>query len=172
MSKRTLALVTMMMVCFTFGSQFSPAQAQFVNKPRNTTNKTASNTALEHAKRVATACTPGKWESQPCLKAVSENNLVMLANYGEALQKHKKNESWELLKDNCAASTAATKGEYPAYAMRSAFVECANIIYDITESTRMVPDQSQYQLLVGAVQCLDKTVACNGIEKGLTRYKK
>jgi len=174
MNKRAFVSTAFIMALCILGVGIASAHAQFVNKPRKTVtaDKAASNTAVEHAKRVAGACVAGKWEGQPCLKAVSENNLVMLSNYGEALQNREKNSDVELLKEHCSASTAATKGEYPAYAMRSAFVECANIIYDITQSSGLSPDQSQYQLLVGAVQCLDKTVACAGIEKGLKRYKR
>ena len=173
MSKRIYVSTALILAFFMFGAAQTAAAAEIFNKPTKTVpaEKAASENAIEFAKRVAKACVPGQWEGQPCLKAVSENNLVMLANYGEALQKRKKDKAVELIKEHCSASTAATQGEFPAYAMRSAFVECANMIYDITESSGILPDQSQYQLLVGAVQCLDKTVACAGIEKGLQRYK-
>ena len=131
----------------------------------------ASATSIEYARSAARACLNGRWEQQPCLKAISENTLVMAANYGAVLQGRGKNRESEILKENCAAATAATKGEYPAYAMRSAYVECANKIYDLTEMTKMSPDLSQYQLLVGAVQCLDKSTTCTGVESGLAKYR-
>lgn len=130
-----------------------------------------SDSATDHAKIVASACVPGRWEEQGCLKAISGNVLVMASNYGVELQERGKKADAETLKQHCAAATAATRGEYPAYAMRSAFVECANIVYDIKEKAGLSPDLSQYQLLVGAVQCLDKSAACAAFEHGMQRYR-
>ena len=164
-------LVLAAMACVLFAVPIS-VSAEIYNKPRKTekTEKVPSATAVEYAKRAAKQCLYGKWEEQGCLKAVSENNLVMAANYGAALQEGGHDADYELIKEHCAASTAATRGEFPAYALRSAFVECANMIYDVSESSGLKPEPSQYQLLVSAVQCLDKSPLCRAIEKGLARY--
>lgn len=130
-----------------------------------------SQTSVEYAKRAANACTGGQWETPACLKAISENVYIMASNYGAALQQRGKKADSERIKEHCAAATAAAQETFPAYAMRSAYVECANMVYDVTESSRVQPDLSQYQLLVGAVQCLDKTMACKAVEIGLKQYK-
>lgn len=177
MEKRALFL-TLAIAVLTLTVWSASSDAQYIRKsPRKTQSQSPgtlggpSGTSVDFAKRAANACLNGHWEDQACLKSISENTLVMAANYGAALQKRGKNKDSETLKENCAAATAATKGEYPAYAMRSAYVECANKVYDLTESTKMSPDLSQYQLLVGAVQCLDKSRACKGVESGLAKYK-
>lgn len=133
--------------------------------------KSASQTAIDNARAIANACVSGKWEEQPCLKAVSQNNLVMASNYGALLEEKGKKDKSELIKQHCAASTAATRDTFPAYAMRSAYVECVNIIVDVAQASGELPDQSQYQLLVSAVQCLDKQAACASVETSLSRYK-
>jgi len=143
-------------------TQTSPQIAP-INKSKAATTK--------NAKIVAQSCLGGDWEQQKCLKAVSQNNLVMASNYGSALQESGKANEAELIKQNCAASTAATRDEFSAYAMKSAYVECVNVIADVASATKMLPDQSQYQLLVAAIQCLNKTDACAHIEKALMAYK-
>jgi len=130
-----------------------------------------SGAALENAKRVANACVPGGWKTQKCLKTLSENNLVMASNYGAALQKSGKRSQAEQIKQKCAASTAASRGEFPADAMRSAFVECVNKIPEVAQSTQILPDESQFQLLVAAIQCLDGQSSCAMIEKLMMKYK-
>ena len=141
--------------------------AQYVRKKQ----PQASQTATDFARKVARNCIGGNWEKQACLKAVSENNLVMASNYAASLKEANKVKHSEIIKEKCAASTAATRGEYPAAAMRSAYVECVNIIVDTASATGMLPDQSQYQLLVSAVQCLDKAPACSAIQQALAKYK-
>ena len=121
------------------------------------------------AARLVGAHCPGQWEAPACLKAVSQSNLTMVSNYGEALHNGRKAQAAEQVKEHCAASTAATEGNYPAYAMKSAFIECANTITTITEQTGMTPDLSQFQLLVGAAMCLDKGAGCAGIETTLSQ---
>lgn len=125
-----------------------------------------SATALTYAKSLGQVC-PGQWESQPCLKAASQSSLALAANYGGALQEKKLNAEAEEIKQHCAASTAATQGEYPAYAMKSAFIECANTMSDVATKTTLDPDVSHYQLLVATVMCLDKDAGCVEIEKTL-----
>lgn len=160
-------------VCAVIGVMTVSAHvdAAYVKKKAQTTENKPSQTATDFASRIAQACVSSKWEQQPCLKAVSENNLVMASNYIAALDESGKKSQGEMVKQKCAASTAATKGEYPANAMRSAYVECVNFIVDTVGATGMMPDQSQYQLLVGAVQCLDKSKTCAAIEQALSRYK-
>lgn len=175
MKKRSLFLGLAIAV-LTLTLWGASSDAQYVRKKSKSSQSQGalgapSGTSVDYAGRAARACLNGRWEEQACLKAISENTLVMASNYGAALQGRGKNKASETLKEHCAAATAATKGEYPAYAMRSAYVECANKVYDLTESTKMSPDLSQYQLLVGAVQCLDKSRACKGVESGLAKYK-
>ena len=130
-----------------------------------------SESALTYAQKVADACLGGQWEEQVCLEAVSQNNLVMASNYAAALSENGHAQSAENIKQNCAASTAATEGQYPAVAMRSAYVECVNTIVDVVGQTNIMPDQSQYQLIVSAVQCLDGAPSCAQIEQGLANYR-
>lgn len=169
MKNRILSVLAIALFSITY-SNGQAANAQYVKREQK--QALPSDTSKEYASRVAANCLGGKWEEQPCLKSVSENNLVMAANYGAKLQKSNKNADAEKLKQHCAAATAASKGEYPAYAMRSAFVECANMIYDIKEASAISPDLSQYQILVGAVQCLDGSAACKVFEMGMQRYKR
>ena len=173
---KKLAIVLFALTCFVT-VEMNTVNAQYVRKsPKQSQQGSGSvgapsQTSLEYARRVANTCSGNRWEEQACLKAVSENVYVMASNYGATLQQRGKKAASEKIKEHCAAATAATQGEYPAYAMRSAFVECANMISDMVDSTRMSPDLSQYQLLVGAVQCLDKSTACMAIESGLKRYQ-
>ena len=129
----------------------------------------ASEEALASAQLLGEYC-PGQWESAYCLKAVSQSNMVMVSNYGGALQEGGKAQAAEQIKQHCAASTAGTESDYPAYAMKSAFIECANTISTVAEQTGMTPDLSHYQLLVGATLCLDKAPGCANIEQTLRRH--
>jgi len=128
-----------------------------------------SETSLIYAKLIANAC-PDQWESPACLSAVSKSNLALAANYGGALQEQKLNDAAEKIKQHCAASTAAREQEFPAYAMKSAFIECANMMSDVSDETRITPDLSHYQLLIGATMCLNKDPGCAEITKTLRQY--
>lgn len=145
--------VSLFVMVLTFGAASARAE-------------TASPTASAHAGTVGAVC-PGQWESQDCLKAVSESNMVLAANYMETLVNRNLKPESEKIKQHCAASTAATQGEYPAYAMKSAFTECANMISDVSDLTGVTPDVSHYQILVGSVLCMDKDQRCAVIEQGL-----
>ncbi len=134
-------------------------------------NEAASEIGVTYAARVARACLDGRWESAGCLKQVSESVLVMVSNYGGALKDKMKVAQADKVKEHCAAATAASKQDYPAYAMRSAFVECANALSDVAGAAGMMPDLTQYQILIGAVQCLDKGTACVAVEQGLARFR-
>lgn len=123
---------------------------------------------MAHAKKIASVC-PKSWEKQNCLAAVSESNLTLAANYAQTLDNAGKSKHLEPLKQICAASTAATKGKYPAEALLSAFTECANGIYGIYQKSGVQPDQSNYQLLVGAILCLNKDPQCDLLEQSLIR---
>lgn len=123
---------------------------------------------MAHAKKIASTC-PGSWEQQSCLQAVSESNITLASNYAESLDNSGKSNQIEPLKQVCAASTAATKGEYPPAAMNSAFTECANGIYDISQKSGIAPDQSNYQLLVAAILCLNKDPQCELLERSMTQ---
>ena len=124
-----------------------------------------------YAKDVATLCLNGRWETQQCLAAVSESSLVLAANYAETLSNAGHEFAVEEIKEHCAAGTAATKGEYPAYALKSAWIECANTMYDLSETTGIEPNPSHYQLLVGPILCLEKDRRCQNVEVGLRRFQ-
>ena len=123
---------------------------------------------MAHAQKIASTC-PGSWEQQTCLEAVSESNITLASNYAETLNNAGKSGQLEPLKQLCAASTAATEGEYPPAAMSSAFTECANGIYDISEQSGIKPDQSNYQLLIAAILCLNKDPQCGVLERSMTQ---
>lgn len=132
--------------------------------------QTVSPDSMTHARNIANVC-PNAWDSEACLKAVSESNLVMVSNYGAVLQEKKLEAQAETLKQHCAASTAAREQVYPAYAMKSAFTECANIISDLVDQTKIRPDVDHYQLLVVPVLCLSQDARCVPLEKALLQYK-
>lgn len=108
-----------------------------------------------------------EWSSQQCMKTLSGASLVMVSNYAEELHKKGHGQYLEPLKQNCAASTAGTKVDVPAYAQRSAFVECINHIVTINEKTGVKPDPDFYQLIVGSIICFDKNQSCVVIEQSL-----
>lgn len=139
-------------------SLYSPAGAQ------NAPSEKISAVATHHAKQVANHCV-SQWEAQSCLSILSHSALILASNYASDLQDHE--QQTEDLKQHCAAATAATKGEYPAYAMTSAYTECANIMTDIAEQTGIAPDPSHYQLLIGSILCLNKSTHCPQIETAL-----
>lgn len=155
-----------LMALLLAGFLSAPAWAQEPNAPPN---GTPSTLAVQNAVMVAKAC-PTRWENPECLKAVSEVTLSMAANYAGALQESGKQADAETIKQHCAAATAATQQTYPAYAMQSAFTECANKIADVVQTSGAAPDLSQYQLLGGAVLCLQKHAGCKDIENGLKNY--
>lgn len=123
----------------------------------------------DHAQHIATSCI-GHWSEPTCMSAVSESNMILAAAYGGALQQRSQDAAAENIKQHCAASTAAREGQYPAYAMKSAFTECANMMYDISEQTGLAPDQSRYQVLVAAVLCMGNDPKCAAFEEGLKPY--
>lgn len=108
-----------------------------------------------------------EWSSQECMKTLSGASLVMVSNFAEDLHEKGHAEHLESLKQNCAASTAGTKVEVPAYAQRSAFVTCINHIVTINEKTGVKPNADFYQLMVGAIMCFDKNQSCAVIERSL-----
>jgi hypothetical protein len=129
-----------------------------------------SKAASKHARAVAGACL-GQWKKQSCLKVVSRSALVLAANYAGRLQKQGHSNSVRTIKNRCAAATAATKRQYKAEVMRSAYAECANAILEVSNATGLKPDQSHYQLLVGPVLCIKGDRRCSAIERGLRQYR-
>ncbi len=122
-----------------------------------------------HARNVAHNCI-NSWESDGCLTATSESAMVLISQYGAKLQHMDMDEQKEKLKQECAASTAASqKSGFPAYAMKSAYTTCANTIYDIQVTTGINPDPNYYQLLVGTILCMNKSNQCGEIEDGLKK---
>lgn len=133
------------------------------------TAQSATRESLASARAIAAAC-PGAWESPACLTVISQSNYVMLSNYGAALKNQKLEGPAETLKEHCSASTAHREEAFPAYAMKSAFVECANTISDLVDQIKVTPDLDHYQLLLVPVLCLNKDKSCPGLEKGLKQY--
>jgi hypothetical protein len=128
--------------------------------------ETPSSQALQLGKAAGGVC-PDHWDSPECLSVISQSNFMMLANYGSDLQQKGHNDEAEQVKQHCAASTAAREQSFPAYAMKSAFIECANLLSDLTEKTGMKPDMSEYQLMVGSVLCMNKDARCASISEQL-----
>lgn len=131
---------------------------------------TPSEAAASFAKLLSNNCLK-RWNNPTCLSNISQSALVLAANYAGDLQSNGMVGAVEQVKQHCAAATAGTKGDYPAYAMQSAFTECANIIYDVSEQTKIKPDNSHYQLLVGSIMCLNKDRSCPSIEHGLLKFQ-
>lgn len=128
--------------------------------------------AMQHAKAVANQCLDGQWAEQRCLRTVAKSNFDMVVQYADTLHKAGRDDQHELLKENCAAATVHDSSEdFPAYAHKSAYTECANTIADIAEKTGTKPDQSHYQLIVGAVLCLSGDPRCQNIENQMQAYK-
>ncbi len=152
---KKLALIGFMLQ----GLAFAPAYAQ----------ETPSADAVTYAKLMGAHC-PNAWETDACLSAVSKSNLALASNYGAKLQENKQDAAAEDIKQHCAASTAASQGSYPAYAMKSAFIECANTMSDTAAKTKIDPDLSHYQLLIGATMCLNKDAGCDSITKTLQQH--
>ncbi len=130
----------------------------------------ASDVSLAAAQQIAPVCI-GAWESPACLTAVSASNMVMLSNYGAVLQEKKLEAPADTLKQHCAASTAHGEQQFPAYAMKSAFIECVNTITDVAGQTTVPPDVDHFQLLVMAALCLSKDPRCAPMEQALGQYK-
>jgi hypothetical protein len=128
-----------------------------------------SKTAEAHIKNIERVCIDN-WESQTCLVTLSQSSLALTSNYGATLQNKGAGKHTETLKQGCAASTAALNGRYPANALTSAFTECANTIYDLTEKTNIFPDPTHFSLLVGSVLCLQKNPTCEGFQKKLANF--
>lgn len=126
----------------------------------------ASAQATELGKQAGAVC-PGRWDSAECLSVISSSNLAMASNFGAALKNKGLDADAEQVKQHCAASTAAQKQAFPGYAMKSAFIECANLVADVSQKTGVQPDLGQYQLMVGATMCLDNDIRCAGIAEQL-----
>ncbi|MBI2234543.1 MAG: hypothetical protein HYU57_06115 [Micavibrio aeruginosavorus] len=137
----------------------SPAMAQ----------NTPSATSLQYAQQIAKACI-NQWEAQTCLGAVADSNMVLLSNYGADLQSRKMEAEAEALKQHCAATTAASRQQVPAYAMKSALTECANTITDLAARTGVQPDPSHFQLLIAPLLCLGGDPACAALSDQLAAY--
>lgn len=129
----------------------------------------SSDVPQQYASAVAKNCI-GNWESPACLSASSSTALTVAALYGSELQERGHSAAAEKIKEHCAAATAAREQSYPAYAMQSAYTECANMIYDVSVETSIKPQPELYQLLVSSVLCLSKDGRCASVEQGLRPY--
>lgn len=124
------------------------------------------------ARNIANSC-PQRWENESCLKATSQAALVLVSNYGGRLDQAGKKNYMETLKEDCAASTAATQEEgIPAYAMKSAYTVCMNSIVEIADGSGVKPDPSYMQLLLATVWCMEKSPQCEMMELALRKWAK
>ncbi len=153
-------LKILMMMAFIVGANAQKSFAQNEVSPE----------VMQYARDISSHCVK-QWDKPVCLSEVSQATLILAANYAGDLQSSGMIGAVEQIKQHCAAATAATQGDYPAYAMKSAFTECANKIYDVSEQTSIKPDLSHYQLLIGAIMCLNKDRNCSSIEQQLGAYQ-
>ncbi len=160
-----LLMIGLCLFIFTAGD----AAAQYV-KPSPSKGK-VEDYVLQHARNIAGKCGPSFWEEQPCIKALSESNLVLAANYAEKLDTSGKKEASRKIINECAASTAGREIEVPTYAIVSAFTTCSNTIFDVSEETGIKPDLSHYQLLVYPTLCLSKDARCAAFESQMGQYR-
>ncbi|MDH5721864.1 MAG: hypothetical protein OEY94_00895 [Alphaproteobacteria bacterium] len=123
-----------------------------------------------HMKDMSLNC-PKTWETKACLTSMAHSNKTLASLYAEDLDKGGFQPEIELLKEHCAASTAALQIDVPVYAMKSAMTECANAIYDISESTKIKPPMTHYQLMVTSIYCLDRDPRCETLEEALLKIK-
>ena len=131
--------------------------------------KQVDQNVLRHAAGIASFC-PGQWESDKCLKAVSLSNKDMGVMYAARLDAAGKKDSVEAVKNVCAAASVTeeeVEEEVPAYAFRSAYTECANGLYEISQATGIQPDPTHMQILISAVYCLNEAPQCAAIEKSM-----
>lgn len=140
-----------------------------VFNPKKPKNKTLSSKEIDkiviiHTQEIGAYCI-GAWQSQKCMKALSSSNLSLASLYAEKLELGGKKKSQDALLENCSASTAATKVDVPAYAMKSAMTTCANAIYDITEATKIKPNLTHFQLMVEPIFCLGGEERCEKFEE-------
>ena len=134
-----------------------------VSYAKNSYAQVASSTLL-HMNNMATYCV-GSWEDEACIKELSSISMDLTTGYAELLDASKQQGAMEVLKQHCAASTAALKVLVPAYAMKSAITECVNSISDISEATLIKPDLNLYQFMVISVMCLGNDPSCKDIEQ-------
>ena len=128
-----------------------------------------SQQAIYHAGMIAKNCAP-IWDNPNCIRSVGDSNYEFLSIYGAQLQYMKKDVFAENLKNSCAASTASRTDPVPAYALRSAMIECANAVSDISGKSGITPDLSHYQLMVAGTICLAGAPECQSIMEQLKSY--
>lgn len=160
---RTFGITASMVVALTVFGFIAPTSAQTAPQAQ------VSQAAMVYAEKIANACLKN-WSAPQCLSVVSESNRVLASNYMEVLDKAGKKPAVETIKNHCAASTASEKQTFPADAMKSAFVECANTINDVSTASGTVPDLSHYELLIAAILCMDGNDKCVPITATLEQF--
>ena len=130
---------------------------------------TPSPAVAHEASVVATACI-NNWQAPSCIKGVSAAAMVLTQNYSGALKQAGHTAEANDVVQHCAASTAGMQQAVPVAAMRSALTECANDISDVSQKTGVMPDASQYQLLVGPALCLANDPQCASVNAGLKGF--
>ena len=161
MMKKIILAIALAFAAVTPARAQTPVQQSMAIAP--------SPAVTQEAGFLAQACL-SNWQAPGCLKAVSGAALVGAANYGSTLQQGGHPAEAEQIKQHCAAATAGTQGDYPAYAIRSALTECVNTISDVAGKTGVNPDPNQYQLLLGPALCLSGDARCAAVNAGLQKY--
>lgn len=111
---------------------------------------------------VAEHCVPDKWATNACLEAVTNSNADLVAIYsGQLTAAGRLGYAFQVLND-CAA--AADFEANKASILRNDFAVCANQMSDIFDATGITPIlPAQYDILVGAVQCMDDHPRCKAV---------
>jgi len=160
---RILPLIVFSFAAFAFSSTY--AQTAAPQAPQIQQN------VIEHILALQTHCIPGKWETPACLSAMAVSNKDLAAGYAENVQNKQGKPDADTIIQHCAASTAASQQEVPAYAMASAMTECVNAISDMAESTELTPDPTHISLLLTGILCLNGEPQCAALEQGLKNFK-
>lgn len=155
---RFLAIFCATVMGMTMAAQ--PSQAQKI-----------SPQVMTHARTVAINCV-GQWRTASCIQAMGKSNKDLVINYATALNAKGAKAALDILKQGCAASTVAEKNNMPSKAFASAYNECSNTIYDLTNRTNTLPDQSHYQLLVAGALCMDGDSRCGDFEVQMKNWIK
>lgn len=142
-----------------------------LNGPAAAQDQAGAPSPQQFAAAYAQTCM-GAWTGQDCLSLISTSNLLLAADFMNRLNAAEQSVAANTVRETCAAATAAREGQFPANAMTSAFVECANSLFTISDETGIDPDQSRYQLLIGPIFCLQDAQSenCQALETQLQTY--
>lgn len=135
----------------------------------------AQNVPAQYASSIANSCL-NNWKTLKCYVAVSDSNLVLVANYISKLKTAGRAGDAEKVKQQCAAATAVRKfaeqggKDLPVNAMSEALTVCINQMYDSIAATNVQPDMDHYQLLLVPTLCLRDDPRCKSSSAALKPY--